>query len=206
MSWTIPVPNENTRKKRRLDEVLNRAYKKKVIMFCSSSDSISNEEHYPSAHNPPKFFRIGAARDDGTAHGHSGLNNDFIFPGVNVRIGQGGAEVTRRGKTDGSSQEATSSSIATALAAGLAAMIISCARLSQPTAGGGQTEFKGITEHDTMQKAFNRISDSKERQFLPVWSKFNPASDVLCDDRHTDQVKVERIRKLCIDLIGSGAS
>ncbi|CEI63692.1 hypothetical protein FVEN_g6813 [Fusarium venenatum] len=87
MSWTIPIPEAGTDNQKRIDKVIKLACSKDVLMFCSSPDQRTQTKHYPSHYNRSKIFLIGADDDSGTAFNHSGLDNDFIFPGVNVNTG-----------------------------------------------------------------------------------------------------------------------
>ncbi|KAF5676119.1 intracellular serine protease [Fusarium heterosporum] len=217
MSWTIPVPAEGSDEKRLLDSVLERACKQKVLMFCSSSDQISDTDHYPSSFRRHRFFLIGAAHDDGSAYGHAGKNNDFIFPGVNVDTSSGRSLHLYLADKTAASEESTGSSIATALAAGLAAMITYCfkasalatviARMQQgrdymirPELVK-QTDVDRIAEHDVLKGAFNRIGKLENGQFIQVWDRFQPATEYLKDDLKSDEDKLEFIMNLCSNLI-----
>ncbi|KAL6402302.1 hypothetical protein AUP68_14774 [Ilyonectria robusta] len=217
MSWTIPVPAEGSEEKKLLDSVLKRACERKVLMFCSSSDQISDPNHYPSAFNRDQFFVIGAAHDDGTAYGHAGKNNDFIFPGVNVNTSGGRSLPLYLADKTSSTKESTGSSIATALAAGLAAMITYCFKASalatvmartqqgKDYVAGPELVKKGdvdrIAEHDVLKKAFSRIGKVGSGQFIPVWDRFGPASRYLEEANKSDEDKLECIMNLCSNLI-----
>ncbi|KAK7414636.1 hypothetical protein QQX98_006493 [Neonectria punicea] len=216
MSWTIPVPPEGSEEKRLLDSVLERACKQKVLMFCSSSDQISSTEHYPSAFRRRRFFLIGAAHDDGSAYGHAGKDNDFIFPGVNVNTTGGSSLPVYLADKTSSTKESTGSSVATALAAGLAAMITYCfkasalaivtARTQQGKDYGAGPELvkpgdaDRIAEHNILKTAFSRIGKMESGQFIPVWDRFGPASQVLeAENKYED--KLTHIMNLCSNLI-----
>ncbi|KAF4994268.1 hypothetical protein FGRMN_5906 [Fusarium graminum] len=217
MSWTIPVPSEGSEEKKTLDSVLERACKQKVLMFCSSSDQISDTDHYPSSFRRHRFFLIGAAHDDGSAYGHAGKNNDFIFPGVNVNTSGGQRLHLYLADKTAVSEESTGSSIATALAAGLAAMITYCFKASALAAvivGIRQVrdytirpqlvkkaDVDRIAEHDVLKGAFNRIGRLENGQFIQVWDRFQPATEHLKDDLKSDEDKLECIMKLCSNLI-----
>ncbi|KAK2051142.1 hypothetical protein LY76DRAFT_630636 [Colletotrichum caudatum] len=216
MSWTIPVPPEGSKEKIILDSVLEKACSRNVLMFCSSSDQISATKHYPSAFRRSRFFLIGAAYDDGSAYGHAGKSNDFIFPGVNVSTSGGSSLPAFLADKMSSSKEATGSSIATALAAGLAAIITYCFKasaLAMATArmrqgkdyvAGSELVQPGdvekIAEHSVLKTAFNRIGSKDNGQFIQVWDRFNPASLVLEGEGKYED-KLTCIMKLCSNLI-----
>ncbi|KAK1990876.1 hypothetical protein LX36DRAFT_663825 [Colletotrichum falcatum] len=216
MSWTIPVPPEGSKERQLLDSVLERACSRNVLMFCSSPDQISATKHYPSAFRRSRFFLIGAAHDDGSAYGHAGKDNDFIFPGVNVNTNSGASLPALLADKMSSSKESTGSSIATALAAGLAAMIAYCFKASalgivtdrmekgKDYVAGPELVQPGdvdkIAQHEVLKTAFNRIGKMDNGQFIQVWDRFKPASQILeGDGRYED--KLTCIMKLCSNLI-----
>ncbi|KAK1590743.1 uncharacterized protein LY79DRAFT_553874 [Colletotrichum navitas] len=173
MSWTILVPPGGSKEKQLLSSALEKACSRKVLMFCSSSDQISETKHYPSGFRRSRFFLIGAAHDDGSAYGHAGKDNDFIFPGVNVNTSSGASLSAYLDEKVLSSKESTGSSIATALAAGLAAMItysFKTSELAIVTAKMQQGkdyiagpelvqpgDVERIAQHSVVKTAFNKI-------------------------------------------------
>ncbi|UKZ75095.1 hypothetical protein TrVFT333_002767 [Trichoderma virens FT-333] len=191
MSWTIPVPADGSKEKQRLDSVLKRACSEKVLMFCSSSDQISTTQHYPSAYKRNQFLLIGAAHDDGSAYGHAGRDNDFIFPGVNVRTNDGSGLLPSYLATKTfMTTESTGSSIATALAAGFAAIIIYCFKAS--VLGIAITRIRSssfideadivrpmdldkLSDPNVLKMAFSRIGEMENGSFIPIWEKFKDA-------------------------------
>ncbi|KAG5795382.1 hypothetical protein H9Q69_005579 [Fusarium xylarioides] len=218
MSWTIPKPEQGSKLRERLDAVLKRACDRKVVMFCSSSDQIDNTEHYPSAYDKEHIFRIGAAHDDGSRYVRSGNGNHFIFPGVNVNTSGGRNLPQDLANKRLTPKESTGSSIATALAAGLAAMITHCFKatalssaLARVQAGrdeqvhadlGQESDFKRISEHDVLEEAFKKLGKADNDQFIQVWNRFNPTSKFLEDGKNSEKKKRDYIKDLCRDLIG----
>ncbi|EFQ29551.1 hypothetical protein CGRA01v4_14827 [Colletotrichum graminicola] len=216
MSWTMPVPPEGSKEKQLLDSVLEKACSRNVLMFCSSSDQISETKHYPSAFRRSRFFLIGAAHDDGSAYGHAGKDNDFIFPGVNVNTSGGANLSAYLADKMASSKESTGSSIATALAAELAAMITYCFKTSElaiVTAkiqqgkdyiAGPELVQRGdvekIAQHNVLKTAFNRIGKMDNGQFIKVWNRFQPAIRIL-EGEGEYETKLACIMKLCSNLI-----
>ncbi|KAM0453024.1 hypothetical protein ACHAPV_009266 [Trichoderma viride] len=217
MSWTLPIPEEGSQEKQLLDSVLKTACNENVLMFCSSADKINKPEHYPSAYMRKRFFLIGAAHGDGTAYGHAGKSNDFIFPGVNVNTSSGSSLPVYLADKTSSNKESTGSSIATALAAGLAAMVTYCfkasalaivtARMQQGIdyVAGAELVKPGdvdkIAEHNILKTAFSRIGKIESGQFIPVWDRFGPASLIFEADGKTYEEKLTCIMNLCSNLI-----
>ncbi|KAI8718222.1 Peptidase-S8 domain-containing protein [Fusarium sp. LHS14.1] len=216
MSWTIPVPEDGSKEKQLLDAVLERACRQKVLMFCSSSDQINATEHYPSAYKRQRFFLIGAAHDDGSAYGHAGKDNDFIFPGVSVNTSGGNSLPLYLADKTSSTKESTGSSIATALAAGLAAMITYCFKTSALGIVSARTQqgkdyisgselvkpgdVDKIAEHEVLKAAFSRFGNMENGQFIPVWNRFGPASDEL-EGEIKYESNITCVMNLCSNLI-----
>jgi hypothetical protein len=217
MSWTLPEPEDGSEEKKLLDSVLERACQQKVLMFCSSSDQISATKHYPSAYKRQRFFLIGAAHDDGTAFGHAGKDNDFIFPGVNVNTSGGSSLAVNLADRTSSTKESTGSSIATALAAGLAALITYCFKLSAVaivttrlqhgkdyTAGTELVKpehVDKIIEHEVLKTAFGKIGEVEAGSFIPVWKRFAGVTLELESETNSDEKKLTHIMNLCSNLI-----
>lgn len=221
MSWTIPIPEPDTEARRLLDAVLERACRQKVLMFCSSPDQLSATSHYPSAFRRERFFLIGAAHDDGSAFGHAGKGNDFIFPGVNISTSAGGSLPAYLADKTASTKESTGSSIATALAAGLAAMVTYCFKASALAVvsrrfllqqGGSDYaataaselvkpgDVDRMAEHEVLRSAFTRIGRMENGQFIQVWDRFGPASREL-EAETSYETKLTHIMNLCSNLI-----
>lgn len=222
MSWTVPVPDESSEDSKLLKEVLQRACDRKVLMFCSSPDSGQfTDQDYPTAYKRDSFFRIGAAHDDGSAYSYAGhiSNLDFIFPGVNVDTSADGSDRRVHLVNDGSAPEGvTGSSIATALAAGLAATIIYCFKASALAvltsnaqngsnykAGPGivikPEQVKKMAEHSVMKSAFRKLGEVTEGHFIQVWEAFGLANKVFDDPKKNYDDEVVCIMNLCSNLI-----
>lgn len=121
MSWTVDPPKGKT--KAEFDKVLGKAEGKNILLFCSSPD-LGNffSDHYPTAWGPDKVLRIGASQADGHAYSLVQPDNvDYIFPGVDV-VRANNRLIRFRGLDDDKSF--TGSSVSTALAAGLAALVL----------------------------------------------------------------------------------
>ena len=138
MSWTVKHDgtsnSQNALDIEDLDKALLQAAKTKLV-FCSGPDigNIDNDElqlYRPVGATvtsvTENIFRIGAASSDGNPWPRSGNKNvvDYTLPGFEV-LEIEGEEVVPDDKSP-----KTGSSIATALAAGLAALIIHVVRLA----------------------------------------------------------------------------
>ncbi|PKK44303.1 hypothetical protein CI102_11524 [Trichoderma harzianum] len=193
MSWTLPKSSAENETK---DEL---AVKRKVIMFCSSPDAGKfTELDYPSGPWRSRFFRIGAARADGTVFEWTAEDGiSFVLPGVDVvkeQAGRTSSEMQSFGVTSRVTdfKYETGSSVATALAAGLAAMIIYCVKASimalrianqnmDSVIGIAITngDLKRISEHDAMKQAFSTLGSVTASRFIQVWEKLDAISDKL---------------------------
>lgn len=204
MSWTIPVPEDPTPESELFESAVREACSRNVLMFCSSPDdgNFASRE-YPSAAQRDKIFRIGAAHDHGLAFNYTDKDVDFIFPGVQVNIS--------------AASPATGSSIATALAAGLAATIIYCFKIS---ALAVKTQSQAVTyddltrrdftesavlkvaQHVVMKGAFGRIGRINEARFIQIWDELQPLVQHLEDPQNADDhnIKVGFIMNLCTKL------
>jgi hypothetical protein len=145
MSWSVQRNDSedeavnNTRDLNRLKRSLQKASNdlqdsrrkklgKETLLFCSAPDigqSSLKNSHYPfNCERVSKIFRIGTAQATGKAYPWAGDQVGFIFPGENV-----GMKSTDMVRPNEDNVPKTGSSVATALAAGLAAMIIHCVRI-----------------------------------------------------------------------------
>ncbi|KAL6695518.1 hypothetical protein J3F84DRAFT_374578 [Trichoderma pleuroticola] len=199
MSWTLPKSSAENETKDELHEILEVAVKRKVIMFCSSPDEGKfTELDYPSGPWRSRFFRIGAARADGSVFEWTTEDGiSFILPGVDVvkeQAGRTSSETQSFGVTSrvADFKYETGSSVATALAAGLAAMIIYCVKASimalrianqnlDSVIGIAITngDLKRISEHDAMKQAFSTLGKVMPNRFIQVWEKLDAISDKL---------------------------
>lgn len=203
MSWTIPVPTHSSPEKVMFEDAMRKAASRNVLMFCSSPDEGKFQtKYYPSATQPDKVFRIGAAYDDGGAFRYAGKDVDFIFPGVEV---------------SNTKTSATGSSIATALAAGLAATIIYCFKISalalrahsQANASNEilpptftASAVRKLSERDVMKTAFSNIGRVNEEKFIQIWDQLRPVVRDLEESPKRDDLdyKIQRIMMLCNNL------
>ncbi|KAL2140335.1 hypothetical protein VTI28DRAFT_3979 [Corynascus sepedonium] len=190
MSWTIPMNQGDSEAVKKLHHVLKTAVERRVLMFCSAPDKGKFIElDYPSGPWRDRFFRIGAARASGTVFEWTpdeGIT--YILPGVDVIPGQtvNNSYDARSGiPTRIADSGATPSNIATALAAGLAAMIIYCVKASvlrmkmvyggdRPPLGCMQYDAAELIAHpDEMRRAFASLGRITPNRFIQVWEELD---------------------------------
>ncbi|KAL9636665.1 MAG: hypothetical protein Q9164_002684 [Protoblastenia rupestris] len=156
MSWSIVKENE-----RGFDDfkkATNNAINDGILMFAASDDqgNTKAQETYPTNFNN-NIFRIGAA----TVYGHKGENVqnsvDYILPG-DMQL------VQSLDKNIQLNQPRTASSLSTALASGLAALVLRCAALKSAS------DFHKAWSRETMVKAFDAICG--KNQYLHVQKVF----------------------------------
>ncbi|KAI8675461.1 Peptidase-S8 domain-containing protein [Fusarium keratoplasticum] len=173
MSWTIDPP-EDEEERRALENAITKAASADILMFCSASDQgAKHVATYPSKATP-KIFTIGAATASGTVDSWVGnINNiSFTFPGTKVELDGG--------PTDTAVKEVTGSSVATALAAGLAALILYCVQVRILLATDpvekqkARRDFQSLQKHESMMRAFKDIGTTEEsnHKFIAVWEVF----------------------------------
>lgn len=207
MSWALKEPEEQA-DKANFDAAVRRARDKGILMFCSASDQGNFPDYtYPYHANPGSMFRIGAATKDGTVPDFVKNGNDisFVFPGREVALSDG-ADID---KFEGVTSH-TGSSIATALAAGLAAIIMECVRLGayhhkmqQNSWAPGciqVDDVKNIREKRAMEEAFNSITVNRvgNSKYVEVWETFTLPAENL---KRRDGVSEEQL-----DIISGLAS
>ncbi|KAH6855890.1 hypothetical protein B0I37DRAFT_366056 [Chaetomium sp. MPI-CAGE-AT-0009] len=187
MSWT--VKKEETKEENNskdigdLVEALEKAAKKKLI-FCCPPDKgdLSPDElavYFPIGSGVKDIFRIGAAKADNSAWlqaGHSIV--DYILPGHEVRD----ADESISKKPD---SFRTGSSVATALAAGLAGLVIHVVRMAAIRTHelGKENDneanlikapaLRHVKLAATMRKTFDSMKSNKEGElYVHVWKYF----------------------------------
>jgi hypothetical protein len=179
-------------------KVLKKAVDAGVLMFCSAPDTGKfTELDYPSGPWRKSFFRIGAARADGTVFGWTPEDDGitYVLPGVDVIREQEPNSLLDPRSTQSvparmEEFHETGSSVATALAAGLAAMIIYCVkatvlRLAIKTGNGYLEEIlphnaaELIAHPMEMKRAFASLGEVTKNNFVQVWDELDKVSDQL---------------------------
>ncbi|KAH7191548.1 hypothetical protein BKA60DRAFT_584621 [Fusarium oxysporum] len=175
MSWSVKRPADEGLRQR-FNNAVQRAVDHNTIMLCASSDQgeRGNDETYPHDANRANIIRIGAATATGNNAEYVNKNNiDFLFPGHEIFL-KGSKPETELGDVH------KGSSVATAIASGLAALILECIRISyvwmsKPENCGSMEmiidkHFEGM-DSKAMKAVFKGISMSESR-YIWVWETF----------------------------------
>lgn len=149
-SWAIPRTDDNARFITELDIAVFNAHKEKILIFCAASDvGVGKGFDYDIGDDYPakcdrKVFCIGAATVSGARHPMVGSQIvHYCVPGQYVpATAENGQSVTLQG-----------SSIATALAAGLAGLILYCVSLSERH----RDMLDRVKTRDGMQKVLDSL-------------------------------------------------
>ncbi|KAG8169744.1 hypothetical protein KVR01_000489 [Diaporthe batatas] len=204
MSWTIEESDKNDLDIRKLNRAIESAAHQNILMFCAAADQgAASAVTYPAASHTTKLFKIGAAEAaGGTYKWVGGLSHvDFIFPGYQV--------VTERHDDPRVKNYTalTGSSVATALASALAAMILYTIQIGDvwrdhknrqgagPPNGHLLNRYKSLKDHDKMREAFLQIGTTKEsgHKYIKVWERFErkvkkAESDGAARDEYVDYI------------------
>lgn len=179
MSWTIEKTPDNEADITKLEAALDEAAKKNILLFCSANDQGTEaDESYPAANSTR--FKIGAATAQGTTWRWTRTSQvDFIFPGDKViKERPGNVPVEKCSLVSGSS-------VATALAAGLAALVLYCVQFSayhcittnQQARVVTLDDFHAMKTRKRMAEAFHAIHTTKDsdNKYIEVWNTFETA-------------------------------
>ncbi|RTE83626.1 hypothetical protein BHE90_001802 [Fusarium euwallaceae] len=190
-----------------LDAAVGRAIRDdKVLMFCSTSDDIqlSAMETLPYQRGQKSIFRIGAALPLGQRDHQSEDEDkiDLYLPGNRVAA-------ALNPRSAGVVKYHDGSSVSTALAAGLASLIMHCAHVAwqhvESKKLGGENRFQGLREalrkRQNMHTAFTNIDvpDWNKKKYLPVWKIFGPVAERMNAEK-TDDKKLDELVKLVEEL------
>lgn len=202
MSWTISAESsKDSLEKKQIANAVGRAYEEGICMFCTSNDGGHFiKDTYPAFENREHVLRVGAANADGTPFSWAGSVDDldYILPGVDVVKRKPGYCGGQLKENINAMDTNTGSSVATALAAGLAAMILSCAKM---TAAASNPEKVGIDEHaikslqhrTNMKAALDNL-DLTKNKYIQVWRSLNASRFA---DSHKD-AKLDLIAEIAL--------
>lgn len=172
---------------------------------------------YPTGYHRDRFFHIGAAHSDRTKFSWSGPTKelDFILPGVDIERGQSSKALPSQVNKEVES----GSSIATALASGLAATVTYCVktcalailaiRANRPEDDADYSNIlssiqpkdcESIAEHGNMKAALARLGNMTEERFIPVWETIEPMNEVFRDEHESRKTKLEKPIELTVNL------
>lgn len=163
-------------------------------MFCAASDQGNYVERTLPYTANSNIFRIGGAAATGKIMDVVGDQDhlNFLLPGHEVVIDDW-YDDSRGGKNLNRFEPHSGSSVATALAAGLAALIMECVRLgmvhtnaSPPAQQQDSTiaikiaDLQRIREHEAMNEALlSMCTDSNNKKYLKVWDLFEKNAEKL---------------------------
>ncbi|KAG8158398.1 hypothetical protein KVR01_011520 [Diaporthe batatas] len=170
---------------KKLQDAVKFAAEKKVLMFCSASDNIeaNSMEMLPFNQAPDHIFRIGAAmkygQQDATTEDKTRIL--YYFPGNQVADLWNPRLPKPVDYHDGSS-------VATALAAGLASLIIYCTEVVKSCHATGTPSHAKFSRYREMlearahmERAFNNIRSDQwaDNKYIPVWKMFGETTEHL---------------------------
>ncbi|KAL7928909.1 hypothetical protein V8C35DRAFT_316826 [Trichoderma chlorosporum] len=190
----------------KLHMAIEHAKKHNILMFCSAADDIQllGRDSLPFSAAPDCIFRIGAALPKGQRDPTSEdvKTISYFFPGNQVAEAKNPRSSKPIEYHDGSS-------VSTALAAGLASLIIHCTNVLKNYGNSkvfAEWSLK-LRNHTNMRRAFDNINSPHEnyddRKFLHVWKMFGDATDRI-NKAETKDDKISEletlVRELCNQL------
>ncbi|GKZ19601.1 hypothetical protein AbraIFM66951_002875 [Aspergillus brasiliensis] len=211
MSWTVDVPQEPARTA--FDKALSSAAAKKILMFCSSSDNGRfTEAHYPSAWSQSKLIRIGACMANGSPYDWVNPEKiDFLLPGVEVVLQNTAASVYKWSGSADDKHAETGSSVSTALAAGLAALVFCLVKIGVQYAtethqsdGLDANDLERLRDITVLKHAFRNlggISGGANDKFIEIWQALDITCYVLRTHRGATDADVTEARR-AIHMLG----
>ena len=186
MSWSIGKKDVKSGKRDAFQESIRQAYNKDITMFCAASDHGMNSESTAEDDIPAAFIEpinIGASKADGTPWTQVGHEKvEYYLPGHKVVLD---------GYQPAKGQPQSGSSLATAVAAGLAALLQYCNSIGIYETDKTKT-CRGLTTSKT-RAAFTKLSPTPK--FPEVKSHFGDTKDL----DYPEQVKA-RYRKIAREL------
>lgn len=195
MSWTIDSDG-NKLGIDRLKTALADAEKKPILLFCAAQDQgVKLDTSFPGESSA--CFKIGAANSWGTAHKSTGTYTnhiDYIFPGQNIAQDSSGSQRSDKAPL------LSGSSVATAFAAGLAALILRCVQCAaqcleednrHEDARKMDAHFKALKKRVRMQQAFASLGEVPvdHTKYLQVWELFDKVGTRSIDDDPVEKKK-----------------
>ncbi|PVH79900.1 hypothetical protein DL98DRAFT_515795 [Cadophora sp. DSE1049] len=220
MSWTVKPPEKTktTDRKADFDNAIQTAANKGVLMFCSANDQGHSQEDftYPHSSNTKLTFRVGAAKATGDIADFVGNYSkiDFAFPGHDVVLGSNNLAAEEFHDFESH----TGSSVATALASGLAALIFECVRLgvlhtnldqagqADPTVAITKDDILKIRTRENMALAFGAISTGQQTysKYVEVRDTFRRVAELLKNEEGNTTSQLEVIAGLARILLRKG--
>ncbi|QPC72231.1 hypothetical protein HYE68_002983 [Fusarium pseudograminearum] len=222
ISWTVQLQkdekHDNSADISRLENAISLATATGILVFCSAPDigrasKETLESYYPFGckRSSTDLFKIGAAKADGVSFawmGHEETVN-YILPGHKVAP----READNLPEEDDTPK--TGSSVATALASGLAALIIHCVRLAaiyniytnkRDDLSVNETKFRAIKRFPAMKEALAILcSNNDEKQTrdrnLRVENFFKRPGDTMDNKDISEEEKWKQVVNIARDLV-----
>ncbi|KAH6636217.1 hypothetical protein F5144DRAFT_170863 [Chaetomium tenue] len=203
MSWTC-VPKPELQKE--WEGAIDAAARRGILMFCSASDRGQfGDRTFPHACRPNITFRVGAALPSGKVFDlvPDASSLDFALPGYQVFLEDDPVRQANDMAPSDKPESHTASSVATALAAGLAALVLEIVRIGLAhDLSKGRTDDSALMVHDLdvvrnrtiLSRIFReRIGTSKDsaanlNKFIVVDDVFGAYARRLADDGPDDQL------------------
>ncbi|KAJ4117293.1 hypothetical protein NW765_010710 [Fusarium oxysporum] len=213
MSWTVKETVENRDGVNTFRQAIKDALDAGILLFCAAADTGAIAEvEYPWSFDQRRIFRIGAATADGRVWGPTGnpQSLSFILPGHKVVS----RNPHREGALPDDFEERTGSSVATALAAGLAALILHCVNLAvvhgkehPSTTAVSAEDLERLANHDDMYNVLRGIGlDEGQQRFIEVWRRFDRPAKELKEPMSDKMDALGIVARLARDLVPSGSS
>ena len=154
MSWSIPRTETNESHIAELEAQISAAHKENILMFCAATDEgldVSHDRQFPAACKD-KVFCIGGAEDSGRTDSSVGEQPvHFTAPGK-AAVGLMQNRPSRAAENNAVS--VMGSSVATALTAGLSALVLYCVGISKTK------HFDIARQHQGMEMILQRLARS----------------------------------------------
>ena len=182
MSWSIERTSDNNDSFQRLNTAIKKAADADTIMYCSARDKGEEENKsirpYPAASDTLKLKRVGGALPSGEKGTWTNVGAvDYLLPGVFSLQKESSSEIA----TSGSLDSFDGSSAATALAAGLAALVLLC--------------FEAV--HQDLARFKNpELIDALFRALQNSPSKYIQVSRLLDEGLHPHDTPEDAVRKV----------
>ncbi|KIW25944.1 uncharacterized protein PV07_09078 [Cladophialophora immunda] len=189
MSWSVRPPTDGALQKK-FKEAVQRAVNRKTVLLCASSDQgkTGNDQTYPHEADRANIIRIGAATAMGSNAEYVDKHQiDFLFPGHEILLKESTPDKELGDVHKGSS-------VATAIAAGLAALVLECVRVGHFWTSK-LDHHQWITDQDylmmdskAIKAAFEGMSRSRS-SYIWVWETFTPqVCERITDGGREDQL------------------
>jgi hypothetical protein len=196
MSWSIDMKDSDPTTPRvdALRKAVTRAADAKILLFCTNPDKGIGYENktYPFCLDTERVFCIGAAKEGHPSSQIDPVNDktDLYLPGVNIPFKVKSISDPSKGKTERPPErwdKYTGSSLSCALAAGLAAMILHCAKIS-----ANDAELTWLKTSKGMREVFESLRT--QNRWIPVEKVFGHSSLVNAgDDRERSKALKEEV-------------